>query len=111
MRHRHGIRTINTAFVAVLGFGFVSFVLAENATPPIPENSRVTQAGHGTRLVMLVRPMEIEKNTMMSQYANGRTTGFAWARDGIGYSLVGAAAPEVLHPLADEIRRQTAKDV
>ncbi|QBR70602.1 hypothetical protein CU048_04195 [Beijerinckiaceae bacterium] len=66
---------------------------------------------HGTRLVMLVRPMEIEKNTMMSQYANGRATGFAWARDGIGYSLVGAAAPEVLHPLADEIRRQTAKDV
>ncbi|QBR70599.1 DUF305 domain-containing protein [Beijerinckiaceae bacterium] len=46
MRHRHGIRTITTAFVAVLGFGFVSFVLAENATPPIPENGRAAQAGH-----------------------------------------------------------------
>lgn len=80
------------------------------ATAHGPAGMLMYDDDHGTRLVMLVRPMTVEKNTAMSQHANGQVAGFAWAQNGIGYSLVGAAAPEVLHPLADEIRRQTAKD-
>ena len=36
MRHHHGIRTITTAFVAVLGFGFVSLRFGRecNASDP-----------------------------------------------------------------------------
>jgi hypothetical protein len=47
----------------------------------------------------------------MSPHANGRLSGFAWMRQGLGYSLVGATPPEILRPLADEIRRRTARDV
>jgi anti-sigma factor RsiW len=62
---------------------------------------------HGIRLVMFVRPMDTDKNTRtMSQTVNGPVTGFSWAHNGIGYSVVGAASPDILHPLANEIRQQ-----
>lgn len=62
---------------------------------------------HGIRLVMLVRPMGIDKNRpKMSEYTDGPVAGFGWSDNGIGYSVVSAAAPEILHPLANEIRRQ-----
>lgn len=61
---------------------------------------------HGTRLVMLARLMAGDDNEPMSPHAEGGVNGYAWADRGIGYSLVGAAAPEALHPLADEVRRQ-----
>lgn len=32
--------------------------------------------------------------------------GWAWATDGMGYSLVGSLPSDVLHPLADDVRRQ-----
>jgi anti-sigma factor RsiW len=61
----------------------------------------------GNRLVMFVRPMDVDKDTKtMTQSASGTMTGFSWAHDGIGYSLVGTASPDVLHPLANQIRRQ-----
>ena len=61
----------------------------------------------GNRLVMLVRPMDTDKNTKtMTQSASGPMTGFSWAHNGIGFSLVGNTAPEILHPLANQIRRQ-----
>jgi len=67
---------------------------------------------HGMRLVMLVRPMKRDMNTpQMSQSVNGPVTGFSWAQKGIGYSVVGAASPDILHPLADEIRRQVTTGV
>jgi anti-sigma factor RsiW len=65
---------------------------------------------HGTRLVMLARPMATEQNTAMSPLARGVVNGFAWADHGIGYSLVGPPSGEALHPLADEARRQIARD-
>jgi anti-sigma factor RsiW len=65
---------------------------------------------HGTRLVMLTRPMETEQNAKMSPLTRGAINGFAWADHGIGYSLVGSPPPEALHPIADEARRQIAHD-
>ena len=62
---------------------------------------------HGIRLVMFVRPMDTDKNTQtMSQSVNGPVTGFSWAHNGIGYSVVGAASPDILHLLANKIRQQ-----
>lgn len=65
---------------------------------------------HGARLVMLVRPMAVDRNTPMAPHTHGSVSGFSWADKGIGYSLVGAATPQVLHPLADEIRRQVDRN-
>ncbi|WP_394822276.1 anti-sigma factor family protein [Pendulispora albinea] len=64
----------------------------------------------GTRLIMLVRPMAIEKNMPMSNHRRGSLSGIAWSKQGIGYSLVSPASDEVLHPLADEIRRQVGDE-
>jgi anti-sigma factor RsiW len=61
---------------------------------------------HGTRLVMLTRPMAVEQNAPMSQHVSGAVVGIAWANKGIGYTLVGPATAEKLHPLASEVRRQ-----
>ena len=63
---------------------------------------------HGTRMVVLIRPMAIERDTAMALHASGPVRGYSWAARGIGYSVVAAAPAATLHPLADEIRRQTA---
>ncbi|QIJ77551.1 anti-sigma factor [Methylobacterium sp. NI91] len=62
----------------------------------------------GTRLVMLMRPMAQPGDAPMREHRTGAATGYAWAQDGLGYSLVGASDPPILHPLANEIRRTTA---
>jgi anti-sigma factor RsiW len=63
---------------------------------------------HGVRLVLLSRPMALSQNAPMAPHAHGSVRGFTWADNGVGYSLVGPASPEVLHPLADEVRRQVS---
>ena len=63
------------------------------------------------RLVMLMRPMIREQTAPMARHAEGPINGYSWADNGLGYSLVGLAAPAVLHPLADEARRQIAGSI
>ncbi|MFG1425671.1 anti-sigma factor family protein [Roseixanthobacter glucoisosaccharinicivorans] len=60
----------------------------------------------GTRLVMLARPMRGAPDMPMAPHVDGDLNGLAWAEQGLGYSLVGAVSPNLLHPLADEVRRQ-----
>jgi anti-sigma factor RsiW len=60
----------------------------------------------GTRLAVVMRPMEIDQNVPMSEHSTGGVGGVTWADKGIGYSLVGTSQPKTLHPLADEVRRQ-----
>ena len=66
---------------------------------------------HGTRLTMLARPMTVDREAPMSERAMGDVRGYAWADKGIGYSLVGEIPSELLHPLANEIRRQAGQNV
>lgn len=61
----------------------------------------------GTRLAMLVRPMEIERDMPLAAHAHGAVGGYAWSDQGLGYSLVAPATARDLHSLADEARRQT----
>lgn len=61
---------------------------------------------HGTRLVLLTRTMTIDPDRPMMEHASGAVAGFAWSGKGIGYSLVGPLAPDALHPIANEVRRQ-----
>lgn len=61
----------------------------------------------GSRLVVLTRPMNsADQNAPMTSRSQGDVGGFAWADDGVGFSLVGHAAPESLRPIANEVRRQ-----
>ncbi len=77
------------------------------ATPHGPAALFMYDNDHGTRIVVLSRRMSVDRNVPMTEHHDGAIAGFAWSRGGIGYSLVGIASPEVLHPLANEIRRQT----
>jgi anti-sigma factor RsiW len=62
---------------------------------------------HGSRLVVLTRPMSrADQNAPMRSQSQGDVGGIAWADDGVGYSLVGHAAPESLRPIANEVRKQ-----
>jgi anti-sigma factor RsiW len=84
------------------------------ATPQGPAGLFMYDNGHngpGTRLVVLVKAMKIEKNMPMSLYARGTLNGFAWSDHGMGYSLVGATSSELLHPLANEVRRQMKAEI
>jgi anti-sigma factor RsiW len=63
---------------------------------------------HGARLAMLVRPLAVDQDMPMTQHRADGVDGFVWGAKGLGYSLVGGAAPDVLHPLANEVRRQIA---
>ncbi len=78
------------------------------ATPHGPAGLLMYDDPRGTRLVMLMRPMAQPGDVPMREHRTGSATGYAWAQDGLGYSLVGASDPAVLHPLANEIRRTTA---
>lgn len=102
-------RRIAVPDLAAAGYRFMGGRLV--ATPHGPAGLFMYDDDHGTRLVMFVRPMADQRNAPMSEGSHpgseGRpVTGFTWADRGMGYSLVGAAAPGILHPLADEIRRQ-----
>lgn len=61
---------------------------------------------HGHRLIVLTRPMASEQSAPMEPNSGGNISGFSWADDGMGYSLVGQAAAESLKPIANEVRRQ-----
>lgn len=62
----------------------------------------------GTRIAILMRPMvRRDENAPMARHSEGDVVGYAWADNGMGYSLVGGvAAADFLHPIADEARRQ-----
>jgi anti-sigma factor RsiW len=62
----------------------------------------------GSRIAMLVRPMARERDTPMMKHSGGAIGGYSWAARGVGYSIVGSERPDVLHPVANEVRRQLA---
>ena len=62
---------------------------------------------HGSRIVVLTRPMNgTDGNAPMTPHTRDDVAGFAWADGGIGYSLVGQAPADALRPLANEVRKQ-----
>jgi anti-sigma factor RsiW len=61
----------------------------------------------GSRIVVLTRPMSsADQNAPMTSQSRSDVGGFAWSDDGVGYSLVGHAAPESLRSIANEVRKQ-----
>jgi anti-sigma factor RsiW len=95
--------------LASAGYRFLGGRLV--ATPHGPAAMFFYDDAGGQRLAVLVRPMRLEKNTRMSERADGGLGGVSWADSGMGYSLVGPAGFDTLHPLADEVRRQLKQPV
>jgi anti-sigma factor RsiW len=60
----------------------------------------------GVRLVMLARPMQADQNAPMQEHHADGVTGFSWASMGTGYSVVGPLSDDLLHPVADQMRKQ-----
>lgn len=98
-------RRVSVPDLAASGYRFMGGRLV--ATAHGPAALFMYDNDHGTRLVVLSRRMSIDRDVPMAEHQDGAVAGYAWANKGIGYSLVGIASPDVLHPLANEIRRQT----
>jgi anti-sigma factor RsiW len=60
----------------------------------------------GNRIVMLARRMLVDQNRPMVASTAGDVNGWSWAKDGMGYSIVGSIPAENLHPVADVVRSQ-----
>ncbi|HET9035503.1 MAG TPA: anti-sigma factor [Myxococcaceae bacterium] len=75
------------------------------ATPHGPAALFMYDDDRGTRLVLLTREMDVDRNMPMSEHSRNGLEGVAWSSQGIGYSLVGPTSSE-LRPLANEVRRQ-----
>jgi anti-sigma factor RsiW len=102
-------RTISVPDLTASGYAFMGGRLV--ATPHGAAGLLMYSNGQGQRLAMLVRPMAVEKDTRMSEHSYGDVHGFAWASEGTGFSLVGPAPADLLHPIADEVRRQEGKAI
>lgn len=77
------------------------------ATPHGPAGLLMYDNAQGNRIAVFMRPMVHDRNAPMARHRKGDAVGYAWADDGMGYSLVGGSdAATLLHPIADEARRQ-----
>ncbi|MCB8879841.1 anti-sigma factor [Acidisoma cellulosilytica] len=97
-------RNISVPDLTTAGYRFMGGRLV--ATPYGPAGLLMYDNGQGVRLGMLVRPMTIDKTARMVEHTDGGVNGYAWADKGLGYSLVGSTSSDILHPLANEMRRQ-----
>jgi anti-sigma factor RsiW len=97
-------RTVTVPNLATSGYRFMGGRLV--ATAHGPAGLFLYDDDRGTRIAMLVRPMTVDRTAPMTRHSYGPIEGYAWANKGVGYTLVAAASPDVLHPLANEVRRQ-----
>ena len=102
-------RTVSVPDLTASGYNFMGGRLV--ATPHGAAGMLMYSNALGERLAMLVRPMAIDKDTLMSEHSYGDIHGFTWASKGTGFSVVGPAPADLLHPIADEVRRQVGNGV
>jgi anti-sigma factor RsiW len=99
-------RPVAVPDLSAAGYRFMGGRLV--ATAHGPAGLLLYDDDHGNRMAMLIRPMTVNKDMPMTQHRTDGVDGYAWAAKGLGFGLVGAADPAVLHPLANEVRRQIA---
>ena len=97
-------RPVDVPDLTAAGYRFMGGRLV--ATPHGPAVLFMYDDDRGTRLVMLSRAMSVEKNMPMSERQRGQVGSIGWSTDGIGYSLVGPLSADVLHPIANQVRKQ-----
>jgi len=67
--------------------------------------------GSGTRLALLSRNMVVDREAPMKLGREDGVTSVSWARDGLGFSLVGPLDKAALHPIADKARDQLDRNI
>jgi anti-sigma factor RsiW len=66
----------------------------------------------GARVTLFARPMgQIDQNATMQPVEMQHTSGFAWAKNGLGFSLVASNPIEGLHQLANKVRDDMASAI
>lgn len=75
-------------------------------TPHGPAALYMFENASGTRLTLLSRNMTVDRDAPMSFDNSGQVTSVSWARNGLGFSLVGPLDRSALHPIADAARMQ-----
>jgi anti-sigma factor RsiW len=97
-------RTVAVPDLEAAGYTFMGGRVV--ATPRGAAGLLMYNNGQGQRLAVMVRPMAIDQDTRMSKYSYGDIQDFAWASKGTGFSLVGEAPADLLHPIANTVREQ-----
>lgn len=99
-------RPISVPDLSATGYRFIGGRLV--ATGHGPAALLMYDNAQGSRIAVFMRPMvHADQNAPMAGHRKGDVVGFAWAENGMGYSLVGGPeAATNLHPIADEARRQ-----
>ena len=97
-------RTVAVPDLTAAGYSFMGGRVV--ATPHGPAGLLMYSNDQGQRLGVMVRPMAIDQDTRMSEHNYGDIRDFAWANKGTGFSLVGEASPDLLHPIANTVREQ-----
>jgi anti-sigma factor RsiW len=97
-------RKVAVPDLAPLGYRFMGGRLV--ATEHGPAGLFLYDNVNGVRIALMIRPMSVEQNTAAMRTIDGPHAGYAWADQGLGYGVVGDSTRELLHPLADEMRRQ-----
>jgi anti-sigma factor RsiW len=80
------------------------------STPHGPGFMIMYDNDQGSRLVMLSRKMVVDQNKAMAPHAESGLNGWTWAKNGMGFSVVGASGADELHPLADDVRSQVSEN-
>ncbi|WP_420139120.1 anti-sigma factor family protein [Sphingomonas sp.] len=76
------------------------------ATPHGPAVLFLYNNEQGASLVLMTRPMKIDKTAPMAATRQDDVARVSWALNGMGYSVVGSRSPETLHAVAEEAQRQ-----
>jgi anti-sigma factor RsiW len=97
-------RTVAVPDLAAAGYSFMGGRVV--ATAHGAAGLLMYSNDQGERLAVLMRPMAIDQETRMAEHSFGDIRGFAWARKGTGFSLVGTAPADLLHPIANMVRQQ-----
>jgi anti-sigma factor RsiW len=105
-RLRH---TVSIPDLSASGFAFLGGRVI--ATANGPAGMFMYDNGNGTRLVMLTRPMAGQKDSPVSPRSTSPVQAVTWSKEGVGYSLAGPVPPDVLNPLADEVRKQIERNI
>jgi anti-sigma factor RsiW len=99
-------RPISLPDLSATGYRFIGGRVV--ATGHGPAALLMYDNAQGSRIAVFMRPMvHADQNAPMARHRKDNVVGYAWADNGMGYSLVGGPeAATTLHPIADEARRQ-----
>lgn len=97
-------RPVSIPDLSASGFEFIGGRLVP--TPHGPAVLYMFDNGEGTRLALLARNMKVDKEAPMRRENRGDLASLSWAKDGLGYSLVGPLDETALHPIANAARAQ-----